>query len=446
MSADAYLKCIDPSCGLEYPIKSTNLQCEKGHLLDVKYKKKPSEKLKDVLAQRGIMGEGIIFNESGVWRFRELLNFCEIDTENIEECSKFLVSLDGAEGRQSKPYRMSKASSFIGISSDNLWLQPEGYNPSGSFKDNGMVTAVTHAKMIGAKKIVCASTGNTSASAGMFAANEGIQCDVYIPAGQIAPGKLSQAYQFGAQIVEVDGNFDDALNQSLVDAKNHHGYTVNSLNPFRIEGQKTIPYRALEYLKWQSPDWIVYPGGALGNTSSCGKALMELYEWGWIKKIPRIAVINSEGASTLSDLYNGNFQDEELRWNKGKPNTDLISEYYSYLDKKGIRPKTKATAIQIGRPVNILKGLRALEFTNGVVTTVSDAEMLDGMSVVGLNGFDCEMASGASVVGIKKLLEQEIIKKDDVVVGILTGRQKDAMLPVEYHNNPKNKFAIPPKI
>ncbi|MDH3610454.1 MAG: threonine synthase [Nitrosopumilus sp.] len=446
LHGDAYLKCIDPKCGLEYPIKSTNVQCEKGHLLDVKYKNKPSEKLKDVFAHRGIMDEGIIFNESGVWRFRELLNFCEIDTENIDECSNFLVSLDGAEGRQSKPYHMTRASAFIGTSSDNLWLQPEGYNPSGSFKDNGMASAVTHAKMIGAKKIVCASTGNTSASAGMFAANEGIQCDVYIPAGQIAPGKLSQAYQFGAQIVEVNGNFDDALKQSLDDAKNHDGYTVNSLNPFRIEGQKTIPYRALEYLKWASPDWIVYPGGALGNTSSCGKALMELYEWGWISKVPRIAVINSEGASTLSDLYNGKFQGEELRWNKGKPNTELIAEYYAYLDKEGIRPKTKATAIQIGRPVNILKGLRALDFTDGVVTSVSDAEMLDGMSVVGLNGFDCEMASGASVVGIKKLLEDEIIKKDDVVVGILTGRQKDAMLPVDYHNNPENKFAIPPKI
>ncbi len=287
MQGDAYLKCIDPQCSLEYPIKSTNVQCEKGHMLDVKYKNKPHEKLKDIFAHRGRMDEDIIFNESGVWRFRELLNFCEIDTDNIDECSKFLVSLDGAEGRQSKPYHMTKVSSFIGISSDNLWLQPEGYNPSGSFKDNGMASAVTHAKMVGAKKIVCASTGNTSASAGMFAANEGIRCDVYIPAGQIAPGKLSQAYQFGAQIVEVNGNFDDALKQSLEDAKNYDGYTVNSVNPFRIEGQKTIPYRALEYLKWETPDWIVYPGGALGNTSSCGKALMELYEWGWIKKIPR---------------------------------------------------------------------------------------------------------------------------------------------------------------
>ena len=444
MQDNAYLKCINPQCGLEYPIKSINVQCEKGHLLDVKYKNFPSDNLKQVFYKRR-NSQGNIFDESGVWRFRELLNFCQIDTENIEECSKYLVSLDGAEGRQSKPYQMSKVAKFIKISNENLWLQPEGYNPSGSFKDNGMATAVTHAKMIGAKKIVCASTGNTSASAGMFAANEGINCDVYIPAGQIAPGKLSQAYQFGAQIVEVDGNFDDALKQSLEDIQNHDGYTVNSINPFRIEGQKTIPIRALEYLNWESPDWIVYPGGALGNTSSCGKALMELHEWGWIKKIPRIAVINSEGASTLSDLYNGKFEGEELRWNNGNPNTELISRYYDHLDKEGIRPKTKATAIQIGRPTNILKGLRALEFTNGIVTTVSDSEMLDGMSVVGLNGFDCEMASGATVVGIKKLINEGIIKNDDVVVGILTGRQKDAMLPVEYHNNPQNKFAKPPK-
>lgn len=444
MQGDAYLKCIDPQCGMEYPIESTNVQCEKGHLLDVKYKHAPSESLKEVFYDRR-NSQGNIFNESGVWRFRELLNFCQVDTENIEECSKFLVSLDGAEGRLSKPYHMAKASELVGISNDNLWLQPEGYNPSGSFKDNGMATAVTHAKMVGAQKIVCASTGNTSASAGMFAANEGIDCDVYIPSGQIAPGKLSQAYQFGAQILQIDGNFDDALKQSLDDAQNHEGYTVNSVNPFRIEGQKTIPFRALEYLNWEVPDWIVYPGGALGNTSSCGKALMELYEWGWIKKIPRIAVINSDGASTLSDLYNGKFEGEELRWNKGKPNTELITRYYDDLDAKGIRPKTKATAIQIGRPANILKGLRALEFTNGVATTVSDAEMLDGMSVVGLNGFDCEMASGASVVGVKKLMNEGIINKDDTVVGILTGRQKDAMLPVDYHNNPQNKFAKPPK-
>jgi threonine synthase len=444
LQENAYLKCISTECGLEYPISTTRVECENGHLLDAKYKDKPSESLKEKFLSRR-NPEGSIFNESGVWRFRELLNFCQINTESFDECAKSLVSLDGAEGRQSKPYHMSKVADFVQISQDGLWLQPEGYNPSGSFKDNGMAAAVTHAKLVGAKRIVCASTGNTSASAGMYAANEGIECDVYIPAGQIAPGKLSQAYQFGAQILEVDGNFDDAFAKSLDEAKQSNGYTVNSVNPFRIEGQKTIPYRSLEYLNWDAPDWIVYPGGALGNTSSCGKALMELYEWGWIKKIPRIAVINAEGASTLSDLYNGKFNGEELRWNKGKPNTELIKKYYSDLDDKGIRPKTKATAIQIGRPANITKALRALDFTNGVVTSVSDNEMLDGMAIVGLNGFDCEMASGAVPAGIKKLIEEGTIKKDDVVVGILTGRQKDAMLPVDYHNNPSNRFARPPK-
>ncbi len=444
LNDNAYLKCINPACGLEYPITSRNIECEKGHLLDVKYKKSPSSELKELFYTRR-NSQGNIFNESGVWRFRDLINFCQIDTANEAECSKYLVSLDGAEGRQSKPYQMSKVAEYIGVNHQNLWLQPEGYNPSGSFKDNGMATAITHAKLIGARKIICASTGNTSAAAAMFAANEDMDCHVYIPAGQIAPGKLSQAYQFGAQIIQVQGNFDDALAKSLDDAKNQEGYTVNSVNPFRIEGQKTIPYRAIEYLNWQAPDWIVYPGGALGNISSCGKALMELYEWGWIKKVPRIAAINSDGASTLYDLYNGKFEETELRWNKGRPDTDLIKRYYKNMDEKGIRPKTKATAIQIGRPANILKGLRALEFTNGVVEQVSDSEMLDGMSIVGLNGFDCEMASGATPAGIKKLVAKGIIKKDEVVVGILTGRQKDSSLPVDYHNNPANRFAIPPR-
>ena len=435
-------KCIEPKCGLEYPIFDIRIECDRGHLLDIKYKNIPSTLLKDAFYKRRNHANNI-FNESGVWRFRELLNFCQIDTENFEECSKYLVSLDGSEGRLSKPYHMSKVSDYVGLK--NLWLQPEGYNPSGSFKDNGMSTAVTHAKLVKIKKIICASTGNTSASAAMYAANENIECDVYIPSGEVAPGKLGQAFQFGAQVIEIKGNFDDALSASLLKANEVGGYTVNSVNPFRIEGQKTIMFRALEHLDWNPPDWIVYPGGALGNTSSCGKSLMELYEWGWIKKIPRIAVVNSEGANTLYTLYNGKFEDTKLRWNKGKPDVEIIKKYYTYMDKNGIRPKTKATAIQIAKPANILKGLRALEFTNGVVTQVSDQEMMDGMALVGLNGFDCEMASGAVPAGVKKLIAEEIIKKDDIVVGILTGRQKDASIPVDYHKNSQNKFANPPR-
>ena len=444
MKQSAQLLCMNPKCGQIYPIVSRQIKCEKcGFLLDVEYDQKPPTKLKEIFYQR--RSRDSIYNESGVWRFRELLNFAEIETEELDQCSQFLVSLDGAEGRQSKPYHMSKVSNFVGINNNNLMLQPEGYNPSGSFKDNGMASAVTHAKMTGAKKIICASTGNTSASAGMFAANENMECDVYIPDGQIAPGKLSQAYQFGTQMIKVSGNFDDAFTKSL-DAANEEGsYTVNSVNPFRIEGQKTIPFRALEFLEWEVPDWIVYPGGALGNTSSCGKSLIELYNWGWIKKIPKIAVVNAEGANTLYNLYNGKFENEELRWNGGSPNLELVDKYYDFMNKNNLGPKTKATAIQIGKPANIAKGLRALEFTNGCVIQVSDKEMLDGMSVVGLNGFDCEMASGATVAGIKKLVDEEIMKSDDTVVGILTGRQKEPLLPIDYHNDSTNKFAKPPR-
>src|ERR671911_1450904 len=444
MRSQAVKKCINLSCGFTYEINNDIYRCTCGSLLDIIYSERPSEGLIDIFYERRNHG-GNIYNESGVWRFRDLINFYAIDIENFDECARVLVSLDGAEGRLSRPYQMSKVADYADMKHNCFMLQPEGYNPSGSFKDNGMSTAVTHAKMLKVKKLICASTGNTSASAAMYAANENMECDVYIPKGEVAPGKLGQAFQFGAQVIQVDGNFDDALSSSLKDAKEYSGYTVNSINPFRIEGQKTIIYRALEHLEWNPPDWIVYPGGALGNTSSCGKALMELYEWGWIKKIPRIVVVNAEGANTLYDLFNGNFKNTKLDWNNGKPDFDLLQRYYQYKKENNILPKTRATAIQIGKPSNSSKGLRALWYTNGIVIQVSDSEMMDGMSIVGLNGFDCELASGAVPAGIRKLREQEIIKKDDIVLGILTGRQKDPSISMEYHMNTKNRFSNPPK-
>jgi threonine synthase len=440
----ALKKCINPTCGLTYEIQNHNYQCSCGSFLDVMYSERPDKELVEIFYKRRNSNRNI-YNESGVWRFRELLNFPEIDTDNISECSDVLVSLDGAEGRLSKPYNMSKVADFVDLPHENLFLQPEGYNPSGSFKDNGMSSAVTHAKMLKIKTLICASTGNTSASAAMYASNENMECDVFIPKGEIAPGKLGQAFQFGAQVIQVDGNFDDALQSSLEYSKTSHGYTVNSINPFRIEGQKTIIYRALEHLEWNPPDWIIYPGGALGNISSCGKALIELYEWGWIQKIPRIAVVNAEGANTLYELVNGKFENTKLHWNEGKPDINLIQRYYQYKKDKNILPKTRATAIQIGKPSNIVKALRALWYTNGLVIQVNDGEMMDGMSIVGLNGFDCELASGAVPAGIKKLREKNIMKKDDIVVGILTGRQKDPSISMEYHINTKNRFSKPPK-
>ena len=443
MGSNPFKKCINPSCNLTYEINNSTLVCKCGSFLDIIYQYNYSRELVHVFYQRRNHG-GNIYNESGVWRFRELINFAHLDTEDLEKCSRVLVSLDGSEGRQSKPYKMKKVSEYALVDNDSLLLQPEGYNPSGSFKDNGMSTAVTHAKMINMNRIICASTGNTSASAAMYAANENIECEVFVPKGEIAPGKLGQAFQFGAQVIEVDGNFDDALTYSLKEAQQLGAYTVNSINPFRIEGQKTIIYRALEYLDWNPPDWIVYPGGALGNTSSCGKALIELFNLGWIKKIPRLLVVNAEGANTFYELTNGLFGGQKLTWNSGKPDISLIKDYYEEKDKEGVKPHTKATAIQIGKPANLIKALRSIDFTNGIVMQVSDKEMSDGMALVGLNGFDCEMASGAVPAGIRKLRQQEIIKKDDTVVGILTGKQKDPKLSIDYHLNHNNTFSKPP--
>lgn len=443
MGSNPFKKCINPSCNLTYEINNSTLVCKCGSFLDIIYQYNYSRELIHVFYQRRNHG-GNIYNESGVWRFRELINFAHLDTEDLEKCSRVLVSLDGSEGRQSKPYKMKKVSEYALVDNDSLLLQPEGYNPSGSFKDNGMSTAVTHAKMINMNRIICASTGNTSASAAMYAANENIECEVFVPKGEIAPGKLGQAFQFGAQVIEVDGNFDDALTYSLKEAQQLGAYTVNSINPFRIEGQKTIIYRALEYLDWNPPDWIVYPGGALGNTSSCGKALIELYNLGWIKKIPRLLVVNADGANTFYELTNGLFGGQKLTWNSGRPNISLIKDYYKEKDKEGVKPHTKATAIQIGKPANLIKALRSIDFTNGIVMQVSDKEMSDGMALVGLNGFDCEMASGAVPAGIRKLRKQDIIKKDDVVVGILTGKQKDPKLSIDYHLNHNNTFSKPP--
>jgi threonine synthase len=437
-------KCANALCGLEYDIYNDIYLCSCGWLLDIVYKERPPSSLISTFFERRNHG-GNIYNESGVWRFRDLINFIGIDTEDFDSCANVLVSLDGAEGRLSRPYKMTKAAEYANMNHDSLFLQPEGYNPSGSFKDNGMATALTHAKMLKVKRLVCASTGNTSASAAMYAANEDMQCDVYVPKGEIAPGKLGQAFQFGAQVMQVSGTFDDALSISLRNCREKGGYTVNSVNPFRLEGQKTIVYRIMEHLDWSPPDWIVYPGGALGNSSSCGKTLMELYSWGWIKKIPRLIIANSSGANTLYELVNGFFEGKKLNWNKGRPDVEMIRRYYSYKDSKGMVPKTAATAIQIGKPANILKALRALDFSDGIVTQVTDKEMNDGMSVIGLNGFDCEMASGSVPAGIRRLREEETIKKDDVVVGILTGRQKDPRLSVQYHTNASNMYARPPR-
>ena len=440
MKKNAYTQCIIPRCGRTYDVHEIQTECEKcGNLLDVKYKGHVSSKLKDVFYERR-NHEGNIFDESGVWRFRELINFVDVNTEDYEEYSKILVSLDGDEGK-TKPFHLTKVAEYVGLESDNFWLQFEGNNPTGSFKDNGMSTAFTHAKMLGIKKVACASTGNTASSAAAFAANEWMEAIIFIGEGKIAKGKLAQMLDYGAKVIQIKGDFDDAMARVIELTKKKEVYIVNSVNPYRIEGQKTMMHRVLDYLEWKVPDWIVFPGGNLGNTSAFGKAFMELHEWGWIRKIPRIAVVNAEGANTFYKLFN----EKNLRWNKGNVDDEIIKDYQSYLERKGIKAKTKASAIEILKPVSLKKALRTLEFTNGIVAQVGDKQMLDARAIVGRNGFGCELASAATVAGIKKLVKEEIIEKDETVIGILTGHMlKDPDTIINYHLNPKNKFANTP--
>ena len=440
MKTESWQQCIIPSCGKKYSVKELRTTCDCGELLDVRYKGDFPQSLQETFSERRNHRQNI-FDESGVWRYRELINFAGVDTENYDDYSQKLVSLDGAEGR-TKPFHLTKVADYVGVKAENFWLQFEGDNPTGSFKDNGMATAFTHARMVGAKKVVCASTGNTSSSAAAFAANElDMEAVILVGAGKIAKGKLAQSLAYGAKVLQVKGDFDVAMAMVKALSRESGVYVVNSLNAFRLEGQKTMMYRVLDYLGWEVPDWIVLPGGNLGNTSAFGKAFMELYDYGWIKKKPRMAVVVAEGAPTLADLYN----EHKLRWNGGNIDNRIIDEYYSEVDRKGIKAKTTASATEILKPVNLKKSLRTLEFTDGVVTKVPDTDILDAMAMVSKNGFGCEPASAATVAGTKKLVEQGTISADETVVGISTGHMlKDVNAIVDYHFNPKNRFANTP--
>jgi threonine synthase len=359
---------------------------------------------------------------SGVWRFRELLPFYRSE-EQIVTIGEGRTVLQQADllGRQ------------LGMAEGKLLLQYEGLNPSGSFKDNGMTAAFTHARMVGAKKVACASTGNTSASLAMFASLAQMQGIVFIGSGKIALGKLSQALDYGAMTLQIRGDFDDCLRrirQIAVDVPELGIYLMNSVNPFRLEGQKSIMYRVMEAMDWQTPDWIIVPGGNLGNSSAFGKAFLELKELDLIKKIPRLAIVNATGANTLNELVSR----RGLKWNGGAFDATIVQKHYAALDESNYRPHTVASAIEISRPVNLPKALRALAVMNGVTLEVSDEEILEHRAMVARWGFGCEPASAATVAGLRKLRESQTIGKDETVVCIMTGHElKDANVTVKYH-------------
>lgn len=400
-------------------------QC--GDLLDIRYdwdRVPVPSALKEFEARWANRRQPLDF--SGVWRFRELLPFAPPDK---------IVTI--GEG-QTILQQSASVARFCGMRDDSVYLQYEGLNPSGSFKDNGMTAAVTHANMVGAKQAACASTGNTSASLAIFGSCTGLlKVLVFVGSGKIAYGKLSQALDYGAKTIQLLGDFDDAMQRVREVCSQAGIYLCNSLNPFRLEGQKAIIFRILESLAWEPPDWIVVPGGNLGNTSAFGKALMELKELGLINRLPRLAVINAAGANTLHQLY----ERDGLRWNSGRVNADVRDEYFGEMESTGRRAATLASAIEINRPVNLSKALRSLDVCDGIVREVTDQQILDGKAQIGAGGFGCEPASGASVAGVKLLREEGVIAESDRVACILTGHQlKDPNVTVAYHSGQSEEF------
>ena len=325
----AYQQCMRLGCGARLAVEEAVFECPKcGDLLDVRYdwsRAALPKSLKDFEAKWARQDDPLAF--SGVWRFHELLPFA---------AREHIITV--GEGRTILQ-RADKVAPFAGIAPGRFFLQYEGMNPSGSFKDNGMTAAFTHAHYAGAKRAACASTGNTSASVALYSAVDGrIPAVVLVGSGKIAYGKLAQALDYGVKVLQVQGDFDVCMKRVKEVAKQLKIYLMNSVNPFRLEGQKAIMYRILEGLRWEVPDWVVVPGGNLGNSSAFGKAFQELVETGLIKRPPRLAVINAAGADTLYRLVNT----EKVAWNHGKVDRAKVAAFYKQMEAENRHAKTLA--------------------------------------------------------------------------------------------------------
>jgi threonine synthase len=347
---------------------------------------------------------------SGVWRYRELVLPTIADGEIVSraEGSTPLISSD-------------PVSRWTGVP---LQLKHEGHNPTGSFKDRGMTVGVSHAKRIGATTVACASTGNTAASLAAYASLANVPALVFVPTAHIALGKLTQALAYGARTFLVRGNFDACLKLARSAAEKLGVYLLNSINPFRVEGQKTIVFELLQQRDWQAPDWIVVPGGNLGNAAAFGKALREARDVGLIDRIPRLAVVQAAGAAPFALA----FRDDFAR-------------------RPHVEPDTVASAIRIGAPASWDRAVRAVRETNGVAVAVSDDHILEAKAVVDRAGVGCEPASAASVAGVRQLLSDGVIHPDERVVAVLTGHLlKDPEIISAYHQRtePRPAYANRP--
>lgn len=386
------LTCVD--CSLEYDADANRTRCDCGGLLDVTLGV-PEDLDRRVFDQR--MSSWALPDSSGVWRYREWLP--GFDHAHI---------VSRPEGNTNL-YDAASIARWAGV--DQLWLKHEGENPTGSFKDRGMTVATSHAMRTGATMVACASTGNTSASVASYAAAAGVPAIVFVPDGKISAAKLGQTVAYGAKIIQIRGDFDAAMTLVQQASQELGIYLLNSINPYRLEGQKTILFELLHQLSWEAPDWVLLPGGNLGNSSALGKAFGELKQSGVLTRLPRMGVIQAEGASPFYEAFRSSFRGFEP-----------------------MEADTVATAIRIGNPVSYPKARRAIELTDGVVEAVTDEEILDAKAVIDQSGIGCEPASAATVAGLRKLVRSGMIKSGDRVAGVLTGHlMKDAETVMEYH-------------
>jgi threonine synthase len=338
-------------------------------------------------------------DQSGVWRYREFLPF-------LDDYSAVVTLREGNTPLLSGP----KAAQYAGV--DAITFKHQGFNPTGSFKDNGMTAGVAQARRLGMTRVACVSTGNTSASMAAYASAAGLQPVIFLPHGNISFGKLAQALEYGAKTLQIDANFDQILAILRQIADRLGVYVLNSINPFRIEGQKSIMVEMMDQRDWKTPDWVVLPGGNLGNASAFGKALREMRDLGLIDRLPRLAVIQAEGSAPFYDLFQSKAAE---------------------LTPVG-HPETLATAIKIGDPVSWPKALHEIQTTGGIVEKVTEQEIADAKAVIGQCGIGCEPASAATLAGMKKMRASGILRADADVVAVLTGNVlKDPDYIHRYH-------------
>jgi threonine synthase len=397
----AELACFEERCRAHYPITEVIYNCPRcGGLLEAVYGKpaQPAEELKTLWRARRTSNAPL--DQSGVWRYREFLPF-------LSEYQGVVTLREG----NTPLLEALPAARYGGL--DKLVFKHQGYNPTGSFKDNGMTCGVAQGLRLGMTRVACVSTGNTSASMAAYASAAGLQPIVFIPHGNIAYGKLAQALEYGARTLQVEANFDQILALVRQLAERMGIYLLNSMNPFRIEGQKTIMVEMMDQRDWRVPDWVVLPGGNLGNTSAFGKALREMRDLGLIPRLPRIAVIQAEGAAPLYNLL------------RATDRSRLIPVEH---------PQTLATAIRIGDPVSWPKALYEVTCSGGVVEKVTEQEIADAKAIIGRCGIGCEPASAATLAGIRKLMAAGTIARDADVVAVLTGNLlKDPDYIYRYH-------------